>query len=57
MGGFGQMLTFAYIVGGWVYEDAYAIKRIKNNQYISSTIILLLYYQMDSQTSREIKGA
>ena len=27
------MLTFAYIVGGWVYEDAYVIKRIKQSYY------------------------
>ena len=27
------MLTFTYIVGGWVYEDAYAIKRIKKSIY------------------------
>ena len=27
MGGWGQMLMFAYIVGGWVWQDAYVIKK------------------------------
>ena len=26
-GGLGQMLTFAYMVGEWVWQDAYVIKK------------------------------
>ena len=28
MGGGGQMLMFAYMVGGWVWQNAYVINRI-----------------------------
>ena len=28
MGGVGQMLMFAYKVGGWVWQNAYVITRI-----------------------------
>ena len=35
MGGYGQMITFAYMVGGWVWQDAYVIKRITDEKQIS----------------------
>ena len=37
MGGFGQILTFAYIVGGWVKQDAYVIKKITEKMDFQKT--------------------
>ena len=39
------MLTFAYIVGGWVYKDAYVIKRIKKKSiyFFNNHITIVIY--------------
>ena len=34
MGGVGQMLTFAYKVGGWVWQNAYVITKITKKDQI-----------------------
>ena len=35
LGGYCQMLMFAYMVGWWVWQDAYVIKRITDEKQIS----------------------